>query len=188
MKYQGAERITEAKALADMLFSAGDSRYEVEDSLRSWNRQNCVPPIERHELEAIVYVAQQEDIRAHAIPKKEVEPKGTFEGSVDQILSELRKVMIKKQMDYGPRNILDAGQMGVLVRMNDKIARLKNLFGFNTDWKERESQNEAIEDSFIDIANYAIIFLMLRKGTFDKPLEREGIKGEPSQTVLPPTG
>lgn len=96
-------------------------------------------------------------------------PKGpkTFEEALDEVMAELRELMINKQRDYGHRNIMDFGEYGVLVRANDKIARLKNLLG------KKEPKNEALEDSWRDLANYAIIALMLRKGTFTLPLKED---------------
>ena len=37
------------------------------------------------------------------------------------------KTFDKKQHDYGPGNIAGFGEQGVLVRVSDKIARVKNL-------------------------------------------------------------
>jgi hypothetical protein len=67
------------------------------------------------------------------------------------------QLMDKKQQDYGSNNISAFGEFGVLVRLNDKIERLKNLN------KMPSVKNEAIEDSYIDIANYAVISLMIRR-------------------------
>lgn len=64
-----------------------------------------------------------------------------------------------KQTDYGPLNILKGGEVGVSVRMTDKIERLKALL-----LSSKSPKNEAIEDTYRDIANYAIIGLLLRKG------------------------
>lgn len=90
-----------------------------------------------------------------------------FEEGLNEILEELRKLMIAKQKDYGPKNILDFGEKGVLVRANDKVARLRNLL-----WKkDKTPENESIEDSWKDLANYAIIALMLRREKFDRPLK-----------------
>ena len=61
----------------------------------------------------------------------------------------------KKQLDYGPNNISDFGEFGVLVRLNDKINRLKNLFKTNAS-----AQNESIADTWKDITNYGLIGLM----------------------------
>ena len=63
-----------------------------------------------------------------------------------------------KQRDYGSANISVFGEFGVLVRMTDKMERLKNL------WKMSEPKNESIDDSYIDLGNYALIALLVRKG------------------------
>lgn len=90
----------------------------------------------------------------------------TFQDGVDLVLNELRSVMLKKQADYGHRNITDFGELGCLVRANDKMSRLKNLL-----MSKQQPNNESIEDSWIDLANYAIIALMLRKRVFTLPLK-----------------
>ncbi len=63
-----------------------------------------------------------------------------------------------KQRDYGSGNISSFGEFGVLVRMNDKMERLKNLL------KMESPKNESVEDSYLDLANYAIIAVLLRRG------------------------
>ena len=89
----------------------------------------------------------------------------TFEKAVDSILAELRELMISKQKDYGPQNILSFGEYGVLVRVNDKVERLKNLHKAG-----RNPNNESIDDTWKDIANYGIISLMVRRNIFNLPL------------------
>ncbi len=44
--------------------------------------------------------------------------------------------------------------------MGDKFERLKNLFAFG----DGKPQHEPIEDSFKDLANYAIIAMMVQRG------------------------
>lgn len=92
----------------------------------------------------------------------------TFEQAVTLIASELTELMISKQRDYGKANILDFGEQGVLVRVNDKLARLKNLLSPNG---EKQPNHESIEDTWRDLANYAIIALLLRRGYFSLPME-----------------
>ena len=85
-----------------------------------------------------------------------------FVTDVWDIIDELGNLLISKQRDYGPGNINNAygGPMnGLLVRMGDKFERLKNLFGF-----KQTPEHEPIEDSFKDMANYAIIALMIQRG------------------------
>ena len=80
---------------------------------------------------------------------------------VDVILNELAKIMYKKHEDYGPMNIAGApgGPMnGLRVRMYDKLARLNNL----VDTGDTPNY-ESIEDTLIDLANYAIIGLLVQR-------------------------
>ena len=87
----------------------------------------------------------------------------------ESILNEIRVIMVRKHQDYGPLNIANApgGAMnGLLVRMHDKMARLENLY-----YKGDNTPNyESLEDTFIDMANYAIIGLLVQRGQW------EGIK------------
>ena len=72
---------------------------------------------------------------------------------VEVILQSLYDVMLKKHEDYGPMNIAGApgGAMnGLLVRMYDKLARLNNLV-----------------DTVLDLANYAIIGLLVQRGQWE---------------------
>ena len=88
----------------------------------------------------------------------------------EEIYEELANILASKQLDYGPGNINNApgGAInGILVRMNDKMERLKNL----TYHSEGEPQNESIDDSLIDIANYAVIAMMVRRGSWPKNKE-----------------
>lgn len=91
-----------------------------------------------------------------------------FEDGIDLIMNKLREILISKQRDYGHHNILSFGEFGVLVRLNDKVERLKNL-----TMKNKQPNNESIDDTWIDIANYAIIALMLRHNVFTLPLKNE---------------
>jgi hypothetical protein len=90
-----------------------------------------------------------------------------FVTDVWDIIDELGNLLISKQRDYGPGNINNAfgGPMnGLLVRMGDKFERLKNLFTFG----DGNPQHEPIEDSFKDLANYAIIAMMVKRGKWPK--------------------
>lgn len=84
---------------------------------------------------------------------------------VDVILNELAKIMYRKHKDYGPKNIAGApgGPMnGLRVRMYDKLARLNNLIDTG------DTPNyESIEDTLIDLANYAIIGLLVQRGQWE---------------------
>jgi hypothetical protein len=81
------------------------------------------------------------------------------------ILAELEQTMVKKHKDYGPMNIAGApgGPMnGLRVRMYDKLARLNNLVDSGNT-----PNYESIEDTFLDLANYAIIGLLVQRGQWE---------------------
>lgn len=85
-----------------------------------------------------------------------------FELDIWEISDTLTNLLIKKHADYGPKNISQSpgGPLnGLRVRMWDKVARINNLIDTGKD-----AQNESLEDSFADLANYSIIALMVLKG------------------------
>ena len=85
----------------------------------------------------------------------------------------------KKQNDYGDSNIrLGLGlssssersqnnrlaQLGVVIRLNDKISRLINIYK-----KDLESAvDESIEDTALDIMNYANMLMVLKSNKWGK--------------------
>jgi len=90
--------------------------------------------------------------------KKETEIEG-FTNKVYMQTDRLAELLVKKQKDYGPKNISDApgGPInGLRVRMYDKLARINNLYETGAT-----PENESLRDSFLDIANYGIIALMV---------------------------
>lgn len=95
-----------------------------------------------------------------------------FEDSVNEITKECRDLLISKHRSYGPKNITDMGELGLIVRMNDKLARLKHLSGFyDKTYISKKIYHESIEDTYRDLANYCIIALMLRQNKFDLPFK-----------------
>jgi len=89
-----------------------------------------------------------------------------FEEDVRIVYDELMSVLIKKHNDYGAKNIADApgGALnGLRVRIHDKTARINNLLDFR-----RRAEYESLEDSFKDLANYAIIAVLVLRDKWDK--------------------
>lgn len=103
---------------------------------------------------------------------------------VEAIIEELQNILFKKHADYGPMNIAGApgGPMnGLRVRMYDKLARLNNL----VDTGDTPNY-ESIEDTLIDLANYAIIGLLVQRGQWEGvPIKYEANRGpeRPADTV-----
>lgn len=71
-------------------------------------------------------------------------------------------LLLSKHEDYGSKNISQApgGALnGLRVRIHDKTARINNLIDNGSD-----PQHESLRDSFLDLANYALIALLVIDG------------------------
>ena len=100
----------------------------------------------------------------------------TFEEAMDPILAEMRELMLDRQYKYGPDNIRSMGIHGLIVRINDKLSRIKE------DHKDclflgtctlRDLPDEEREDAWKDLACYAgLISLMVMRGNWGLPLEK----------------
>lgn len=85
-----------------------------------------------------------------------------FSLSVQDAFKEASALLLSKHKDYGPKNISNAPggpELGLLVRLSDKLARLEHL-----RQKGGEPNHEAVRDSWLDIANYGIIGLLVTDG------------------------
>ena len=89
-----------------------------------------------------------------------------FMQDVSLIFTELEDLLLSKHKDYGPKNISQSpgGPLnGLRVRLWDKLARLNNLTDNNS-----LPQHESLEDTFKDMANYAVIGLLVLRDKWDK--------------------
>jgi hypothetical protein len=85
-----------------------------------------------------------------------------FDAAVQQKFQHAKSVLLQKHKDYGPKNIsLSPGGPlnGLRVRMWDKMARINNLVDSGAI-----PENESLKDSFLDLANYAIIAMLVLDG------------------------
>ena len=91
------------------------------------------------------------------------------------IQSEMYEMFARKHMDYGLNNIALGGDLtnaedkkfsltGLAIRLTDKISRLKNLLINGKNYV----RGEGMEDTFIDIANYGIIGLLVGRDKWKK--------------------
>jgi hypothetical protein len=97
----------------------------------------------------------------------------TFQEAAEKVAKEMVDLLVSKQKDYGPKNILEFGLIGVLIRTNDKIERLKNLYGVKDGtFREKVAKNESILDTWKDLGNYSIIAQMLINGAFELPMKK----------------
>lgn len=93
-----------------------------------------------------------------------------------QTQQEQYELFARKMMDYGLGNIalgttleepedIQLSLTGIWLRVNDKVNRLKNML-------KRKGHNyvvgETMMDSFVDIANYGIIAMLVMRGQWKK--------------------
>jgi hypothetical protein len=89
-----------------------------------------------------------------------------FLQAVSKVYTEAEELLVSKHRDYGPKNISGSpgGPLnGLRVRMHDKLARINNLIDSGAT-----PENESLRDSFIDMANYALIAMLVIDGDWDK--------------------
>ena len=106
-----------------------------------------------------------------------------FEAEYPELSNEFKNIQIEmyemfaaKHMDYGLNNIALGGDIlnnendkkfsltGLCIRLTDKISRLKNLLVNGRAFV----QGEGMEDTFLDIANYGIIGLLVGRNKWKK--------------------
>ena len=93
----------------------------------------------------------------------------TFNAAVHQSAKEVADLVISKQRDYGPKNIMNSvvsPELAIAVRLNDKLARLANLVQNSTD-----PENETLQDTANDIIGYGLVLKLVLEGNFTLPLE-----------------
>ncbi len=92
------------------------------------------------------------------------------------IQDEMYEMFARKHMDYGLNNIALGGDIvnnsddkkfsltGLAIRLTDKISRLRNLMVNGRNYVK----GEGMEDTFIDVANYGIIGLLVGRDKWKK--------------------
>lgn len=92
-----------------------------------------------------------------------------------EVLGKMYRTHLSKNADYSPANILLTGEIGLVTRLWDKTARLLNLTGFKFKhlmhegvFPPRKPNNESIDDTYQDMAVYAVIGQLLRKGKWGR--------------------
>ena len=102
----------------------------------------------------------------------------TFEDVFEDIFKEALDLLIERQRKYGPDNISGQGIYGIITRIaDDKISRVKTAMNgkvvngrVSIDPIADSEAEDTFEDALLDIANYALIALALKRGLWGKPL------------------
>jgi hypothetical protein len=93
----------------------------------------------------------------------------TFDTVVRKAALEVAELVIRKQHDYGPKNIMNSvvqPELAIAVRLNDKLARLANLIQSG-----KTPENETLRDTADDVIGYGLVLKMVLEGNFLLPLE-----------------
>ena len=74
---------------------------------------------------------------------------------LDGVFDNMFEIIVKKNKDYGSDNIQNIGLVGIYFMLSNKLNRISSLL-------EKDKPNfESIEDSYFDIASYALLGLLL---------------------------
>lgn len=82
-----------------------------------------------------------------------------------RVVMEMVELTARKNHDYGGptdpwKNFQDFGELGILVRMSDKFARIKTAL---VEKRGLQVSDETVEDTIKDLAVYAVILLLWRQ-------------------------
>ncbi len=136
------------------------------DSVKKYHE--IVSEEEMDKLEEGVTVSEAVEVFENEYPELSEEFK--------RISEEMYEMFARKHMDYGLNNIALGGDIlnseddkkfsltGLCIRLTDKISRLKNLLINGRSFVK----GEGMEDTFIDIANYGIIGLLVGRNKWKK--------------------
>lgn len=80
----------------------------------------------------------------------------------ENLCNELHDLYVSKNEDYGDsfRKVRNMFPTAILIRLHDKLNRLESLLG--KEESERKVKDESIDDTLMDIANYALLELVER--------------------------
>lgn len=88
-----------------------------------------------------------------------LEDNNEYKDCFDEILEEMKEVHRKKNADYGNnfhKRYERWGFLTALLRLSDKMERLENIY----EKGEIEVKDESVEDTLLDLANYAVMTIV----------------------------
>jgi len=94
-----------------------------------------------------------------------------FQDAAHGAAKEVADLVIRKQKDYGPKNILNSvvqPELAIAVRLNDKLARLANLVQSG-----KTPENESLQDTADDIIGYGLVLKLVLNGEFELPMKKD---------------
>jgi len=83
-------------------------------------------------------------------------------------LHKMYVLFIKKNHDYGPKNLSASGRRGVAIRLGDKVSRLWTLLGLTKFDNKRKVEDEDSASTWLDTANYGVIGYLMDIGIWEE--------------------
>ena len=127
-------------------------------------------PIEAESIEMACKIAEKY-IEAHyydanhmTFEVREIEEEQPASEGIKDATAEVLELVLDKNRRYGNDNLTTHGHLGIIVRVSDKLARIKNMS--KADEKNKEEYEKArrkMERDYMDIAGYGILGLKLMR-------------------------
>src|SRR6056297_1535300 len=127
-------------------------------------------PIEAESLEMAFKIAEKY-IQTHYLEPdsvtyqvREIEEEQPASEGIKDATAEVLELVLDKNRRYGNDNLTTHGHLGIIVRVSDKLARIKNMS--KADEKNKEEYEKArrkMERDYMDIAGYGILGLKLMR-------------------------
>jgi len=92
-----------------------------------------------------------------------------WESALEFIQEDVRAIVTDRHRKYGPGNVREYGELGLIIRCRDKLARLQH----HVDTGTGDMPDESVEDAWADLAGLALIGLMFLRGWWELPFEGE---------------
>ena len=111
----------------------------------------------------------------------------SFENRMSPLYDKAFNILVERQRKYGPNNILQAGEWGVMEQIQNKVARARaQLHGeIRSGQVELGTMSaetmEVYRDSLLDLANYSLILIALAEGRWTAEMVVSG--SEPKEVV-----
>ncbi len=103
----------------------------------------------------------------YVLPAHEEHSDQEMERNFARVMAEAYEIFCQRHEGYGRGNISQIGLKGVVSRLTDKFERLKR----RVEGAQSDTALERGDDVLIDLANYALIALLLRRGIW--PVEAQ---------------
>lgn len=87
-----------------------------------------------------------------------------LEERMAQLYATAFKIWKERQRKYGTGNISRRGPVGILVRLDDKLARLERTISGPAKTPAADFQDETLLDTCLDVSNYILMLYLCEAG------------------------